>query len=637
MSSQQVFFCPLLSRILCALLFLCSPWSAAASAPAELVAQAAARQLARDPYWRALLHYRQKRDGSLASEIISPEFFLAADGATSAQAELAATLAALFEPAGNDPENHAQCRFVARYKWLRKVLDWKGLEPPPLGCLQYRAYTMNGEVESLSLVYASGYLSNPASFYGHILLKFNSRRASPAQELLDQSLNFGAAVPRGENPVRYVAKGLFGGYDAVFSHEQFYRFNHAYAENELRDMWEYVLELSGDEVDQIVSHSWELLGRRYVYYFLKENCAYRMAELLELVIGERPLPDLPWSLPGVVFDRLASLERGGVPLVRSVRRIASRQNRFRGEFVSLAALERQAALEWVERGPDAAARYAALPEQSRIAVIDTLLDYYEYRIVADRADPTLKPIKQRLLAERAALPARSSPEEPDHAEPAAPPHEGPLPLMLRVGAAHNTHSGSGLALTLRPANYDHLSLDAGRIAHSQLTMFELKTMIFAHELRLRSLDLIHIENFNAARTPLPGDGGFAWKLRAGFDGHNLECAGCTVLKIAGGFGKAALLDRERLVFGMLDVSAQSAYAGSGTLAATPRIGLVAAATPAWKSYLSLGRQVFLNGQRHGERVARWENRFGSNRKWDLRLAYEENVAREWQAAVSFYW
>ena len=135
-------------------------------------------------------------------------------------------------------------------------------------CPAYRAYAVNGEIESVSLVYATGYLSNPASFYGHILLKFNTRGGVLANELLDQSVNYGAAVPRGENPVVYILKGLFGGYDATFSNQQFFRFNHAYAENELRDLWEYVLRLHPDEIDQLVAHSWELLGRNFDYYFL---------------------------------------------------------------------------------------------------------------------------------------------------------------------------------------------------------------------------------------------------------------------------------------------------------------------------------------------------------------------------------
>jgi hypothetical protein len=272
-----------------------------------------------------------------------------------------------------------------------------------------------------------------------------------------------------------------------------------------------------------------------------------------------------------------------------------------------------------------------------VAVLDTLLDYYEFRRVADRNDPEPAPARQKLLLERITLPPRGAVAEPEPAGAVAPPHAGPLPLMLRPGAVHNSHAGSGVALTLRPANYDALSLDGGRIAHSVLAMFELKAVVLAGELRLRSFDLLNIENPNAARTPLPGDGGLAWKLRAGLESHNLECGRCTVPKITGGLGKAFAAGREGLVFARLDLSAQASHAGSGTLAATPRAGLLAVLAPGWKSGLSVGRQSFLNGARGAERIARWENRFGASRKWDLRLSYEQHAARELEAAVSLYW
>ena len=76
-----------------------------------------------------------------------------------------------------------------------------------------------------------------------------------------------------------------------------------------------------------------VLGKKFVYYFFKENCAYRMAELLELVIGHPLLPDVPWALPETVFERIAALNRNGAPIVREIRRIPLRQNRFRASFL----------------------------------------------------------------------------------------------------------------------------------------------------------------------------------------------------------------------------------------------------------------------------------------------------------------
>ncbi len=608
-----------------------------------LVQQAHSRQLATHPYWLKLMHYQRKTSVGVTtqlSEIVSPEFFLSPQGATNPAAELAATLVAFFEPVGEGADAHARCRFPARYAWLRKTLDWGSLEAPRIHCPRYNAYTMNDQIDSLSLVYVTGYPTNPASFYGHLLLKFNTRRAVVATDLLDHSLNFGAAIPDHEVGLVYMIKGLFGGYDGVFSHQYFFTFNHAYVENDLRDMWEYELTLSKDETDQIVSHSWELLGKKYVYYFFKENCAYRMAELLELVIDRPLLPDVPWSLPETVFEYIAVLKRNGVPVVREIRWIPSRQNRFRGGFSAMTDDQRVLTRRLVD-GPlnfDEVG-YQALPATEKVPIIDTLLDYYEYRIIADKRNIEIKRAKQALLIERAGLPVQTSAPVGNtvFSLDTAPPHQGPLPSMVRLGPIHNSQFGTGSQLRIRPVNYDRLELDAGRIPNSNLTMFDLKAVHLDKRLRIRSLDFVKIENFNLPKTPLPGDGGFAWDFKVAYESQNLACSGCMIFNLAGGLGKAAQLTQHWVVFGMLDLFAQTPHQGSGSLGAVPHIGLLASPALGWKSSVILGRQSYLNGSRANYRVVRWENRFGSSRNWDVRVSYEEHVAHEFLAAVSLYW
>jgi hypothetical protein len=608
-----------------------------------LVQQAHSRQLATHPYWSALMHYQRKTSvvaETVVSEISSPEFFLSPEGATNPAAELAATLVAFFVPVGEGSDTHALCRFPARYKWLRKTLDWGSLEPPRIQCRKYNAYTMNNQIDSLSLVYVTGYPTNPASFYGHLLLKFNFRRAAVAIDLLDHSLTFGAAIPASEVGFIYVIKGLFGGYDGVFSHRNFYAFNHAYVENELRDMWEYELILSEDEIDQIVSHSWELLGRKYVYYFFKENCAYRMAELLELVIDPPLLPNVPWALPETLFENIAALNRNGAPVVRKITRIPSRQNRFRDQFLAMPDDQQFLTRQLVD-GPlnlDGVG-YQTLPATKKIAIIDTLLDYYEYRIITDKGNIEFRRAKQELLIERTGLPVQTSVPDGNtvFSLETAPPHRGPPPSMVRLGPIYNSQFGTGLELRIRPVNYDRLELDAGRLPNSTLTMFDLKTVYLDNRLGIRSLDFVKIENFNLPKTPLPDDGGFAWNFKVGYESQNLACSGCMIFNLVGGLGKAAQLTEYLVVFGMLDLFAQTPHQNSGSLGALPQIGLVASPTVGWKSSIMIGRQSYLNGSRLGNRVVRLENRIGSSRNWDIRISYEEHVAHEFLAAVSLYW
>lgn len=607
-----------------------------------LINQARAQHLAQHPYWMKLMHYRQ-HGGGVRSDIVSPEFFLAGDdGAHDPAHELEATLKAFFQPAPANADEHAQCRFVARYKWLREVLDWSASAPPEVVCAQYAAWSKHGQFTSVSLIFASGFFSNPASYYGHLLLKFNTGREKSAQGLLDESLNFGAIVPDGESALVYVSKGIFGGYDAVFSSTRFYQYNHTYAENELRDMWEYELALSGDEVDRIAAHSWELLRVKFTYYFAKENCAYRMSELLGLVVEQPLLEDaLPWSMPSSVFDHLVEVRRNGAPLVRAVRLIPSRLHSLHAKYDALDGQQQQIVREWQAHSASfSAPDYAALPAADKVAVVDALLDYIEFRRVDDSDNTSLASDKRALLIERSTLPVQSELKTSrGQREPLAgvPPHNGPLPNLIRTGASHNTLLGDGLTLQMRPAYFDSLALDAGRIPHTTLTMFDFNVVYLKDKLSLRSLDLVNIGHLNLAHTPLPGDGGWAWKVKFGFESQDLSCVNCTVFNLMGGLGKAVAVADDIVAYGMLETFVQTPQRNAGTLGISPRLGVMASPLPAWKTALSVGKRRYLNGAQSSEPQVRWENRFGTQRAWDIRLNYERFVAQEMQLAVSLYW
>jgi hypothetical protein len=520
-------------------------------------------------------------------------------------------------------------------------LDWNTVQVPPVACEQYEDWSKKGQFDSLSVVFATGYLSNPASFYGHILLKFNTNRAVISNDYLDESINFGAIVPNNENGVVYIIKGLFGGYDGTFSNSRFYRQNHLYAENELRDLWEYELALSKEEVDQIASHTWELLGARFKYFFLNENCAYRIAELIEPVIGEPLLsPELPWAIPVNVFNHLELINRHGMPLVRKVRLIPSRLNTFYSQYFALGSVQKNLAEKLVRGGVDLDnITYTALAGKDKISVVDTLLDYYEFRIVKEDNKIDFRKQKQEYLIERSGLPIQPElpHEDQAHIFDSQLSQNGLLPAMVRIGRINNTIQGPGIGIRFRPAYHDLLQPDAGHIPNSNLTMFDFNTVYRHDQLALRSLDVVNIETMNASRTPLPGGGGVAWKVRFGLENQNLACNHCMTVKLTGGVGKAISISNTVTALGIIDMSAHSQFADSGTLDVLPKFGLMVSPMRGWKSSLTIGRQLSLNGSATHTRETHWENRLGTDRNWDIRISFDEQIAREVQFAISTYW
>ena len=102
------------------LIGLGTPLAAETIAPQTLLQSATTKKIAQHSYWLRLLHYRSTTPAS-ESEIVSQDFFLDPNGAQNPQAELNATLRAFYEPVGENPDQHAQCRFIARFHWLQQL------------------------------------------------------------------------------------------------------------------------------------------------------------------------------------------------------------------------------------------------------------------------------------------------------------------------------------------------------------------------------------------------------------------------------------------------------------------------------------------------------------------------------------
>lgn len=606
----------------------------------NLILQSQNKSLSEDPYWHALVHYEKPPFGlgPLQSAIRTDRFFLAADGKKNPQHELEETLRSFFNDATTEPDEHPQCRFVSRYEWLRRRLNWSNIDIKNQSCPGYKLWSFNGHIQSISLLFATGYLSNPASFFGHPLLKFNLPRTLNSSDLLDTSINYGALTPKHENPFVYAMKGLFGGYDAGMTHVHFFYNSHNYSETELRDMWEYELNFSSDQVEQIVSHTWELLGAKFSYFFLSDNCASRMAQLLEAVTEQQLLPrHVPYAIPYTVFDSLAYGHfANGKPLVKNVSLIPSRQNRLNVKYFSLTPPELNSVDLYIKSAaPLAQTKYPELSDSSKIKVIETLFDYAAFRLIKDETNEEFKQMKKNLLRERLRLPAEEKAAEITPLESA--PHYGQRPVLTRASYLNSEKFGSGLEVRVRPAYYDFLSSDIGRLPYSALGIFDLTLNYLDQHLFLKEFNFIAIETLNPSLTGLPGDGGFAWKFKIGADNQDLGCTACTVARLEGGLGQALPLTPSLLLYGLVDGRVQSAIEGSGTLAVTPTLAALIHFSESWSTHLSAAVRYYLNGSRTSEPVIQVENRFGQYRNWDLRLGYYYHVDHQTKFSYSYFW
>jgi len=170
-------------------------------------------------------------------------------------------------------------------------------------CEKYQEFKSSIAARSATLVFSAYYLDAPASAFGHTFLRLNKAPhdfpQSQRRELLDAGINYGA-VQTTNNPLLYPLFGLAGLFKGEYSRLPYYFKVREYGDFEARDLWEYNLNLSEDEVELMVAHIWELGQTYFDYFYLTENCSYHMLTLLEAAAPRLSLTENmpPWTIPG---------------------------------------------------------------------------------------------------------------------------------------------------------------------------------------------------------------------------------------------------------------------------------------------------------------------------------------------------
>ncbi len=127
--------------------------SAQASSPAEVLRKAEELNLADHPTWLKLLHYER---GKTPSVVLTDEFFLSPSGRNDPRAELTATINGYFSPWGENIDEHARCRFPARYFWLSRRLMLPNYKLSEEKCQRLEEWGLFNNVSSVSLLLVSG-------------------------------------------------------------------------------------------------------------------------------------------------------------------------------------------------------------------------------------------------------------------------------------------------------------------------------------------------------------------------------------------------------------------------------------------------------------------------------------------------
>ena len=459
----------------------------------ELIHRARQARLADEPQWRALLHYRKSLLGGYLSEVDGASFFTSKQGFQDPERELLATLASFFSSRPVPGTIHpTQCRFIARYTWLKEKLDFDPSRLPELPCKGFDVLYRAIQPVGLTVVFPSAHPNSPSSMFGHTLIRIDGKGHSQASRMLDYTINYAAEADT-RHGITYAIKGLTGGFIGRFHIIPYHMKLREYAQMENRDIWEYKLKVSQKTVDQVLMHAWELLGTHFDYYFFTENCSYHVLSLLESDLYDEHLTDEfnAWVLP---TDTLRVLERHGLIehvdyYPSSYRRILARRKQLNHEEERLARQIHRQGLE------SAKTMLAAMPARRQAAVLDMAYDYLRYeKIAAGQAlKPGLSQRERQLLLARSHLQVASS--KLDIERPGVRPDQGHDSARISIGGGSGKDGGY-IHLGWRAVYHDWLDPSGGYSTNYALEFGKLAVRYYGDgQLRLEQAYLVNLDNF----------------------------------------------------------------------------------------------------------------------------------------------
>lgn len=607
--------------------------------------QAIALEIAQRPVWRQLLRYY---GNERVSRALSDRFFLDSQGSTDPARELLATLAAFYAPVGEESNLHPQCVFPARFYWLDKQLDFARFNLVKVDCQQLEAWARLDEMDSVSMVLASGDYSNPASSFGHGLLKLNNGGENSRNSLLDSALNYAADIPDSENRIAYFLRGMFGGYQARFRNHPFYQRDLVYSHIESRDMWEYKLNLTAYEKRMVAYQLWELANVKFDYYFLRQNCATAPASILATAMGHRFISTRrPWYPSVMVFHVLEDLNaaRGGT-LIRDIRFWPSNKRALYNRFEDLSVRQRQVANQQIRSADSVITLPEGLTADERVGIAEFMLDYYRYQLYkADKPDKSaLEQRRQEWLSYRLGLPpVETVGDIPQGAKASAaarvlpPPAKGTKPIRLGVALVHEKavtgNSEQSLELAYSAFQYDLL----GDHAETGAIFRSLDGAIRVNEsgdVRLQYFNFIKVQDLNLYPALPTGESHWSWRAQAGFKQRAIGCEHCLMFQLRGGLGQARRLGDRGAAYLMVDALGQT---GGEAWGISPALGMVFNHGQRWKSALEGGYQSHPGGHGESRPLLSLQTRYRIAQDSELRLQYRKDEGQEWHLSWNFYW
>ncbi len=480
-----------------------------------------------DAQWLKLMHYEKNLIGTYHSRASSDGFFTSTE--RSPESELNQFLIDYDKRPIDD--KHVVCRFPYRAKYVVNKGYKAAIKTP--NCPTLEKFRATVAPVGVSLLFSSYFLDSPASTFGHTFLRLRRNSLKVATEhqieLLDHGIGY-AANPSTMNPLLYSVLGFVGGFDGVFSMVPYYYKVREYNDAESRDLWSYDLDMSPQQMADLVDHLWEVGQATFPYYYLTENCSYYILEILEIVTGWKLLDRMPfWIIPVDTLKAVTS-EPG---FVKEVSYRPSLKSQFE---------ERVRYLSTAEQKQVRSLRYE--PTWTTVQ-IDAAIEFLELKFAKQVRTPGTEELKLR----DEFLAARASRRESSRLQVPKPPSPDQIHPSSRMGMHLGYHETfkNYLGVEQRFAYYDPLDPPQAKPAFSEIIFMDIAARFYPHtnDFDIQKTDLLRVRIRNPYTLWLSP---WSYSLTVGGIRDSILCDSCYGFRTHFDLGLSYLFTDKHLVY-----------------------------------------------------------------------------------------
>ncbi len=573
--------------------------------------------------WQRLFYANKQQ----ISDVKYTNFFLSKDGKNNLQAELDITLEKMFT---DNTEDSPQCRFPARTAWLTKTLQIDKNQLAKVNCTAFNDWYQKINPNSMTLIFATDYMGSPGSMFGHTLLRIDPVKTEGKNlDLFAYALNYAATTPNNENGMVYAYKGLTGKYPGSYSLMRYFHKTKEYGDLESRDMWEYELDLTPDEVAFLVGHIWEMQNVNFPYYFMDKNCSYAILGLMDLVRPELNLQS-KFGLTAVPIETVKAVKKAGLIKQTKYRpaletQIQTQEKTYGKPFAKMAHK-----MTLPEVNPQQVLQGQSIENQAKLLELAYDDLYFQHGSKKVKADFSQNRLRELLLLRSQIIVDKQKPEP---IRPKYDPTQGHGDKLWGVWLGE-IQNKKGVFLHHRVA-YHHFSDPQMGYGMGQLTFLDGAIGIYDNKLKFDYLDVLSVHAINpmtSYKKPYSWGWDFGFQQvamdKGQFSTKNTHIAAIT----AGQIGYAKNFG-EQLVCGAYvraEMQAAKAIEKGGRAGIVPKIHCLAHFSDHWQASMDVSTPFWQTGDKQTVANAQVTYSLSSENALHLSAHHESQNGQDWQ-------